>query len=431
MAARERNELLAGHLREAGLSYAALARKVDVVGAQAGHLWSYDRSSVARWVSGVVPSRLVGDVVAQVLSERLGRLLTAGDIGLAAAEVPPSPTRPVEEGLVWLGRAEGDPARRDLLLGQPYWPQRPLEGPVPPPAARLERRATAGDLTAVRAQRQHFYELFERQGSGPVRSALRTFIMDDVLRYLLSRASDDWSRRMRAEAAQVVHLLGLATFDAGHSGLANRYYESALLLARQGGAPLAESIVLRTLGNHARQVGQLPAAERFFARASTCAPGHAVRGFVLTGRAAVYAADGDGARAARCLEQAETCLADAAQATDPYERYDLAAVQYQRAVVLHLLGRNAEAVEAARVSVRLREKEHRRPLALSLVMLTDLQMRIGHLDAATDSWRRAVAAADHVDSPRLRELLRDTARRMAAHTRHSGMRGAVELFNRS
>src|SRR6266508_314393 len=79
-----RNVRLHGAIVETGLSYDAIARDLRAVGKENGiDLSSCGRSYVAHWVAGTRPSRQVPALLAEVLSRRLGRLLSVEDIGLA------------------------------------------------------------------------------------------------------------------------------------------------------------------------------------------------------------------------------------------------------------------------------------------------------------------------------------------------------------
>jgi hypothetical protein len=77
------NDDLAELVERAGLSWAGLARRVNDVGARDGLALRYDYTSVHRWVrKGEKPKRYVPDLLARVLSERLGYRIAPSDFGM-------------------------------------------------------------------------------------------------------------------------------------------------------------------------------------------------------------------------------------------------------------------------------------------------------------------------------------------------------------
>ncbi|MGH3847674.1 MAG: hypothetical protein ACRDS0_40615, partial [Pseudonocardiaceae bacterium] len=84
----EPNDSLASLIREAdsraGCSWAGLARRVNDLGAQQGLALRYDYTAVHRWVKrGEKPRAPVSGVVAQALSEKLGRAVNAAEFGMS------------------------------------------------------------------------------------------------------------------------------------------------------------------------------------------------------------------------------------------------------------------------------------------------------------------------------------------------------------
>jgi hypothetical protein len=84
----EPNDALASLIREAdsraGCSWAGLARRVNDLGAQQGLALRYDYTAVHRWVKrGETPRAPVPGLVAQALSEKLGRPVNAAEFGMS------------------------------------------------------------------------------------------------------------------------------------------------------------------------------------------------------------------------------------------------------------------------------------------------------------------------------------------------------------
>ncbi|MFE9421921.1 regulator [Kitasatospora sp. NPDC006697] len=83
-AGRAQNPLLAALIEEAGFSHAGLARRVDQLGLEHGLDLRYDKTSVTRWLRGQQPRGATPALIAEVFTRRLGRRLSAQDIGLDA-----------------------------------------------------------------------------------------------------------------------------------------------------------------------------------------------------------------------------------------------------------------------------------------------------------------------------------------------------------
>ncbi|MGW1606611.1 regulator, partial [Streptomyces eurythermus] len=81
-AQRTPNRQLAALIAEAGFSNAGLARRVDQLGLEHGLDLRYDKTSVTRWLRGQQPRGTTPALIAEVFTRRLGRRLTAQDLGL-------------------------------------------------------------------------------------------------------------------------------------------------------------------------------------------------------------------------------------------------------------------------------------------------------------------------------------------------------------
>ncbi|WP_431946366.1 regulator [Actinacidiphila sp. bgisy167] len=81
---RPPNRRLATLIAEAGFSNAGLARRVDQLGVEHGLDLRYDKTSVTRWLRGQQPRGTTPALIAEVFTRRLGRRLSAHDLGLDA-----------------------------------------------------------------------------------------------------------------------------------------------------------------------------------------------------------------------------------------------------------------------------------------------------------------------------------------------------------
>jgi hypothetical protein len=85
------NDALASLLKEAGMSKAGFAARVNTLGAPLG--LTYDYTSVYRWTKkGERPRRHeVRELIARALAERLARPVSIADIGMSLTK--PDPTK--------------------------------------------------------------------------------------------------------------------------------------------------------------------------------------------------------------------------------------------------------------------------------------------------------------------------------------------------
>ncbi|KPC84502.1 hypothetical protein [Streptomyces sp. NRRL S-4] len=186
---RTPNRRLAALIAEAGFSHAGLARRVDQLGLEHGLDLRYDKTSVTRWLRGQQPRGTTPALIAEVFTRRLGRRLSAQDLGLdacapvyAGLEFAATPAEAVDivsglwrkdsgshaelrriaftpAGLVvpsrdwligradeWVGRAEA-PDRVTGAAGLPS-PRTPAEGPGPRALQGLHRAGGPGTLQA-------------------------------------------------------------------------------------------------------------------------------------------------------------------------------------------------------------------------------------------------------------------------------------------
>jgi hypothetical protein len=83
MAERQFNDRLASVLAETGWSNAGLARRVNDGCRARGVPRSYTPTSVANWLSGMLPASPVPEVLAHLFAQRLDRPVTLTDLGYA------------------------------------------------------------------------------------------------------------------------------------------------------------------------------------------------------------------------------------------------------------------------------------------------------------------------------------------------------------
>ncbi|MER5192822.1 regulator [Streptomyces sp. NPDC002755] len=318
-AQRTPNRQLAALIAEAGFSNAGLARRVDQLGLEHGLDLRYDKTSVTRWLRGQQPRGTTPALIAEVFTRRLGRRLTAQDLGLdacapvyAGLEFAGTPEEAIDivgglwrkdsgshaelrkiaftpAGLVvpsrdWLiGRADekvarsepparvpvqGRPAHRPAVLQQPsstqptVAPVQVLPGPAAVPRQRgqgsdrgLGQRVTGGDISALRSVGELFRTLDDRYGGGHARQALVRYLEHECEPMLRGAYGEQTGRRLFGAAADLTRLAGWTSFDIAAHGLAQRYFVQALRLSQAAGDRAYGSFVLVTMSRQAVYLG--------------------------------------------------------------------------------------------------------------------------------------------------------------------------------
>ncbi len=314
---RTPNRRLASLIAEAGFSNAGLARRVDQLGVEHGLDLRYDKTSVTRWLRGQQPRGTTPALIAEVFTRRLGRRLSAQDLGLdacapvyAGLEFAATPQEAVDivsglwrkdtgnpaelrriaftpAGLVvpsrdWLiGRPDDQVARVPAEQGPPRVPPQTrgrTTGPTPPgatppgiapqaaappaaqpprprPAAEPERRVGAGDIQALRSVAELFGGLDRAHGGGHARQALVRYLEHEAEPMLRGGYGEETGRALFAVTADLTRLAGWTSYDIGAHGLAQRYFVQALRLAQAAGDRMFGGWVLATMSRQAVYLG--------------------------------------------------------------------------------------------------------------------------------------------------------------------------------
>ncbi|MEV7995859.1 regulator [Streptomyces sp. NPDC086077] len=453
-AQRTPNRQLAALIAEAGFSNAGLARRVDQLGLEHGLDLRYDKTSVTRWLRGQQPRGTTPALIAEVFTRRLGRRLTAQDLGLdacapvyAGLEFAAGPEEAVDivsglwrkdsgshaelrkiaftpAGLVvpsrdWLiGRADervarGDAPARVPLQGRPAVPQQ---------RGRAERgpghRVTGGDIAALRSVAELFRTLDNAYGGGHARQALVRYLEHELEPMLRGAYGEQTGRRLFAAAADLTRLAGWTSYDIAAHGLAQRYFVQALRLSQAAGDRAYGAYVLVTMSrqavylSHGREAVQLarvaqqgvggsapPVVQALLHAAE--ARGHAVLGEVRACTASLV-------RAERALETARpgddlpywARFFDEGQLADEFGHCHRDLQQF-RAAAQH-----------AERSLQLRPAGLARSRLFCCVVLATARLGLGELDQACQLAAEAAGQAAEMRSVRAVEYVKDFERRL-------------------
>src|SRR4051794_30036207 len=290
-AQRTPNRQLAALIAEAGFSNAGLARRVDQLGLEHGLDLRYDKTSVTRWLRGQQPRGTTPALIAEVFTRRLGRRLTAQDLGLdacapvyAGLEFAAGPEEAVDivsglwrkdsgshaelrkiaftaAGLVvpsrdWLiGRADdkvarGEPPARMPVQGRPLVPRQRGQAERGP-----GQKVTGGDIAALRSVAELFRTLDDAYGGGHARQALVRYLEHECEPMLRGTYGEQTGRHLFAAASDLTRLAGWTSYDIAAHGLAQRYFVQALRLAQAAGDRSYGSYVLVTMSRQAVYLG--------------------------------------------------------------------------------------------------------------------------------------------------------------------------------
>ncbi|MFJ6630183.1 regulator [Streptomyces sp. NPDC091376] len=455
---RTPNRQLAALIAEAGFSNAGLARRVDQLGLEHGLDLRYDKTSVTRWLRGQQPRGTTPALIAEVFTRRLGRRLSAQDLGLdacapvyAGLEFAATPEEAVDivsglwrkdsgshaelrkiaftpAGLVvpsrdWLiGRADeqvsrGDPAQN----GGPV--RVPSQGRATVPRQRGTdrgpgQRVTPGDIAALRSVGELFRTLDHAYGGGHARQALVRYLEHEAEPMLRGTYGENTGRRLFAAAADLTRLAGWTSYDIAAHGLAQRYFVQALRLAQAAGDRAYGSYVLVTMARqavylgHGREAVQLTrVAQQGVGSAvppvvqallhAVEARGHAVLGEVRAATASLV-------RAERALDTARpgddaphwARFFDEAQLADEFGHCHRDLQQF-RAAAQH-----------AERSLHLRAPGYARSRLFCRIVLATARLGLGELDQACALGAEAAQQASEMRSARAIEYVRDFERRL-------------------
>ncbi|MGW1888693.1 regulator [Streptomyces sp. NPDC002004] len=465
---RTPNRQLAALIAEAGFSNAGLARRVDQLGLEHGLDLRYDKTSVTRWLRGQQPRGTTPALIAEVFTRRLGRRLSAQDLGLdacapvyAGLEFASTPEEAVDivSGL-WrkdsgshaeLRKIAFTPAglvvpSRDWLIGRaddrvgrgdPPGPGRvPAQGRAAVPQQRQRtaergpgQRVTAGDIAALRSVGELFRTLDQAYGGGHARQALVRYLEHEAEPMLRGTYGEQTGRRLFAAAADLTRLAGWTSYDIAAHGLAQRYFVQALRLSQAAGDRAYGSYVLVTMSRqavylgHGREAVQLARVAQQGVGSSAPpvvqallhaveARGHGVLGEVRACTASLV-------RAERALETARpgddvpywARFFDEAQLADEFGHCHRDLQQY-RAAAQH-----------AERSLQLRAPGFARSRLFCRIVLASARLGLGELDQACQLGAEAAQAAGEMRSVRALEYVRDFERRLEPYRDAAAVRG--------
>ncbi|MFJ9579434.1 regulator [Streptomyces sp. NPDC101191] len=462
------NRQLAALIAEAGFSNAGLARRVDQLGLEHGLDLRYDKTSVTRWLRGQQPRGTTPALIAEVFTRRLGRRLSAQDLGLdacapvyAGLEFAATPEEAVDivsglwrkdsgshaelrkiaftpAGLVvpsrdWLiGRADervarGEPSGAVPVAAGPRAPgpdpRVPLQGRFSVPRQRGTdrgpgQRVSSGDIAALRSVGELFRTLDHAYGGGHARQALVRYLEHEAEPMLRGTYGESVGRRLFAAAADLTRLAGWTSYDIAAHGLAQRYFVQALRLAQAAGDRAYGSYVLVTMSHQAVYLGHGREAVQL-ARVAQQGVGAAappvVQALLHAVEARGHGVLGESRACGAALARAERAL-EAARPGDevPYwaRSFDEAQLADEFGHCHRDLQQYRAAAQHAERALQLRAPGYARSRLFCRVVLASARLALGELDQACALGAEAAQQASEMRSARAVEYVRDFERRL-------------------
>lgn len=469
---RQPNRQLATLIVEAGFSNAGLARRVDQLGIEHGLDLRYDKTSVTRWLRGQQPRGTTPALIAEVFTRRLGRRLSAQDIGLdacapvyAGLEFAAGPEEAVDiisglwrkdtgsqaelrkiaftpAGLVvpsrdWLiGRADehvahgvvgGEPER----VGRVRVPAQ-TRGHGPARATAPRQRVTMGDIAALRTVGDLFRTLDNSYGGGHARQALVRYLEHEAEPMLRGTYGEALGRRLFGAVADLTRLAGWTSYDIGAHGLAQRYFVQALRLAQASGDRVYGGYVLVTMSRQAVYLGHGREAVQLARVAQqgvgTSAPS-VVQALLHAAEARGHGLLGEMRACAAALARAERAL-EAARAGDevPYwaRFFDEAQLTDEFGHCYRDLQQHRAAAQYAERSLQLRGPAYARSRVFCRTVLATARLGLGEVELACSLAGEAMQQATEMRSTRAVEYVRDFGRRLEPFRDSGAVRGFYE-----
>ncbi|MFF5030136.1 regulator [Streptomyces collinus] len=463
------NRQLAELIAEAGFSNAGLARRVDQLGVEHGLDLRYDKTSVTRWLHGQQPRDTTAALIAEVFTRRLGRRLTAQDLGLdacapvhAGLEFAATPEEAVDivSGL-WrkdsgshteLRKIAFTPAdlivpSRDWLIGRADdRVARGVQAPpsmsahgrpvMPRPRAQAERgpgqRVTGGDIAALRSVGELFRTLDDAYGGGHARQALVRYLEHECEPMLRGTYGEQTGRRLFAAAADLTRLAGWTSYDIAAHGLAQRYFVQALRLAQAAGDRPYGSYILVTMSQqavylgHGREAAQLARVAQQ-GLGSSASP--VVQALLHATEARAHGVLGEVRACTGALVRAERALEAARPGDDvPYwaRFFDEAQLADEFGHCHRDLQQYRAAAQHAERSLQLRAPAYARSRLFCRVVLATARLGLGELDQACLLGAEAARQAVEMRSVRAFEYVKDFERRLEPYKDAAPVRGYRE-----
>ncbi|MEU9508571.1 hypothetical protein AB0D32_20115 [Micromonospora sp. NPDC048170] len=438
------NDRLAKVMAEAGMSRKALARAIREISERRGQPIACDHTSVSRWLGGMKPRGQGGQFIAEALSARLGRLVTAADIGMGGVGIGADlgvtygeSSQGAADVLGRLWQADLDEAR--VLLDAPAdqsagmsaaltWLVR--DDPEPSSHRTGTVRVGMGDIAAAKTTMKAFASLDNQYGGGQARRALVQYLQSDLLALLHGRYDESTGRALYSTAAEGTLLAAWMSYDSGRHGFAQRYFIQALRLAQAANDVLLAGSVLDAMSHQATFLRRPQEAVNLARASRTGTRGRATATltahfFAMEARA--LASCGDSVGAQRALADSVKEFERRQPEDDPawISYFDEAELSAEFGHCYRDLGKPTETIREAQLSLGGAGASPRSDFFVSMVLATGY-VSSGEIEEACRVIREAILSGDQIKSRRCIDYMRGVRRLLEPFTGSSAVRELVE-----
>lgn len=438
-------------MADVGWSHAGLAKRVNDVCVVRGFQRSYTATSVANWLSGMIPAAPVLDVLAELFAERLGRAIRATELGYAV-DVPfdlgltwESATRATVRTVAELWRV--DMERRTVLLGSAWiaaafsTPTREwlLDWADETPDHTGGRHVGVAEVDVAWSLCDAFADADRRLGGGYARTTLIHYVNQVVLPLLDGTYSEKVGRLLMAATARLCDLAGFMAFDSDAQGLGQRYYIQALRLAQASRDRGLGAHILADMAMQAHYLGngvEACALARAGQRAATESGSYASLARCCAMEARAHAQQRDDRQCAQAMHRAEQALERVRAEDDPFWIRFFTATQLQAefAYTAAEQGRSTEvqsfagAVLAAAGQMERRHVLVTATLASSYLGTADSGTRRVDVDRACVTLRETVPLVQTLSSTRSVAAVNQVRRQLTPYRDHQLVRDLEAIF---
>ncbi|MEU5685676.1 hypothetical protein DEJ48_23610 [Streptomyces venezuelae] len=435
---RTPNRKLSALLDQAGCQRQELARAINRVSALAGFPLHLTGQAVSNWISGAnKPKDQVKPLLLAALSEKCGRPIGHEEAGLEqSASAESDQHLDIVEQLLALGRADMDPSRRGVLaagvfsaaLAVPVFggPYAHAGEPVAP--GKATTRIGASQVASVRRTTGRIADILDEDGAGHARPIAAAYLVNTVAPWLRSEATGQVGNDMKAAASDLTYLTGwMAMYEKDHVA-AQRWYLKALDLADEADDHVT---YCRTLRGMSLQMTSLRYGQKgleYADSAAEAAPkaGPRLVAFLRGQQAHAASMVKDRRQAHGRLREAEDALSKADNRRDAVGGYDRTAWLFH---VSHVLAEENDlpgSIKALKESIEVQPAQERQGRVHSYALLAQRQTRLGHVDAACQSWGRFLDEYEKVSSARGDDHFRTMRESMRPHRTSNGVRALAE-----
>jgi tetratricopeptide (TPR) repeat protein len=424
-------------------SHAAFARQVNRAGAAAyGLALRYDGASVYWWLRGRCPEQPAPELIAHVLSRRIGREPGIGELGFTRAQAhgdglgfPATAAEAIESAAsLWRRHSHGPRPAHEVPFVTAAATAAGWRWHFDPPDSSVARAAgrhvTIEDVEALRACSDQFIDMDRHHGGGLARTSLADFLTRDVAPLLRGSYTDRTGRALLAAAADLTGQAAFMSYDIGDHGAAQRSFIQALRLSKAAADRTHGAHILANMAVQAIFLS-LPAEAVRLARAAVEGAGRnppaAVTACLSAVEANAHALAGDLHAYRTAYGRAERALGRMDDSGPRWTRYFTQAHLAGTAMRSLLdLGRPAEALTHQEAVLTVRPGSTR-TLALHTALTATVHARAGNIDQAASLAIQALKQARHVRSRRVTARITHLTAALEPHRSAGAVCGYLDM----